>query len=115
LVLYIVAVISGTLLSPLLLPILPGRMFSVKGAVAGGLVSLIGAVYLWSSGKAAPLDVAAAVVVMTAVSAFYAMNFTGSTPYTSLSGVRREMKFTLPVLAVMIVSGVAMLVYGVLS
>jgi acetyl-CoA decarbonylase/synthase complex subunit gamma len=113
--LYWVAVLSGTLLTPLLLPLLPGAMFSVKGAVAGGLVSLIGAVCLWSSGKAAPLDLAAAVVVMTAVSAFFAMNFTGSTPYTSLSGVRREMKFTLPALAVMIVSGVAMLVYGVLS
>ena len=32
-----------------------------------------------------------------AVSSYLAMNFTGSTPFTSLSGVEREMRRGLPV------------------
>ncbi len=35
-------------------------------------------------------------VVMTAGSSFLAMNFTGASTYTSLSGVRREMRVAVP-------------------
>jgi acetyl-CoA decarbonylase/synthase complex subunit gamma len=31
-----------------------------------------------------------------AVSSFFAMNFTGSTTFTSLSGVKKEMRIALP-------------------
>jgi acetyl-CoA decarbonylase/synthase complex subunit gamma len=56
------------------------------------------------------LDLAAMVLVMSAVSAFYAMNFTGSTPFTSPSGVRREMKRSLPVMASAGIAGIVLLV-----
>jgi len=36
---------------------------------------------------------------MTAVSSFVAMNFTGATPFTSPSGVEKEMRRALPVQA----------------
>jgi acetyl-CoA decarbonylase/synthase complex subunit gamma len=110
--LYAVAVICGTLLLPLFLPMLPGRMFAVKGALVGFFCSFTCAVFLGYSGYAGNIDLLALVVCMTAVSAFYAMNFTGSTPFTSLSGVRREMKSALPVMAVAFVSGVFLLVIG---
>jgi acetyl-CoA decarbonylase/synthase complex subunit gamma len=35
-------------------------------------------------------------LVITAISSFLAMNFTGSSTYTSLSGVKKEMKISLP-------------------
>jgi hypothetical protein len=35
-------------------------------------------------------------MIIPAISAFFALNFTGSSTYTSLSGVKKEMKITLP-------------------
>jgi acetyl-CoA decarbonylase/synthase complex subunit gamma len=35
-------------------------------------------------------------LLIPAVSAFLAMNFTGASTYTSLSGVRKEMRWALP-------------------
>ncbi|MBD3287551.1 hypothetical protein GF337_01995 [candidate division KSB1 bacterium] len=34
--------------------------------------------------------------MMTAFSSFFAMNFTGSSTYTSLSGVKKEMRYAMP-------------------
>jgi len=34
--------------------------------------------------------------MIPAVSAYLAMNFTGASTYTSLSGVKKEMRFALP-------------------
>lgn len=109
-VLYILAVISGTLVSPLLLPLLPGRMFAVKGAITGLGCSLPCAVMLGRSTSVGRADLAAMVLVMSAVSAFYAMNFTGSTPFTSPSGVRREMQRALPAMSTAGALGIALLV-----
>ena len=35
-------------------------------------------------------------IIITAISSFLAMNFTGSSTYTSLSGVKKEIKTALP-------------------
>jgi acetyl-CoA decarbonylase/synthase complex subunit gamma len=35
-------------------------------------------------------------LIITAISSFLAMNFTGSSTFTSLSGVRKEMKIFVP-------------------
>jgi acetyl-CoA decarbonylase/synthase complex subunit gamma len=42
------------------------------------------------------METAAWVLLMPAVGAFMAMNFTGATTYTSLSGVKKEMHFAVP-------------------
>jgi len=112
LLLYLVAVLSGAVLTPLLLPLLPGRMFSVKGAAAGAVCSLACISILDGVTTVGRLDGAAALLVMTVVSAFYAMNFTGSTPYTSPSGVRREMQRSLPVMAGAVFAGLIVIVTG---
>jgi hypothetical protein len=83
------AILAGAVATPLLLPWLPFRQFWLKGAMVGGVAALLLltglpvmpaierlAVFLWTTGCAA----------------FLAMNFTGSTPFTSLSGVAREMR-----------------------
>ena len=110
LVLYGISVLCGTVLAPLLLPQLPGRMFAVKGAITGCICSLICAAIMNSTIPVGRLDLAAMVLVMSAVSALYAMNFTGSTPFTSPSGVRREMKRSLPVMASAGIAGIVLLV-----
>jgi acetyl-CoA decarbonylase/synthase complex subunit gamma len=111
--LYILAVICGTFASPLLLPLLPGRMFAVKGAITGCLCSLMCVGFWVYAGFSSHVAFAALVTLMTAVSSFYAMNFTGSTPYTSPSGVRYEMKCALPVLAVAAITGTSLLLVGI--
>lgn len=91
-------VLAGTILTPLLLPWLPGRAFALKGIVLGFLVSL--AVVLgWNAATtqgAAMLESVAWILIATASTAYLAMNFTGASTYTSLSGVKREMRWAVP-------------------
>lgn len=112
LALYVAAVLCGTVVFPLLLPWLPGRMFAIKGAITGLALS---ALWLLLSGVTSLLEIVALILVISTVSAFYAMNFTGSTPYTSQSGVRREMALALPVMAIAIASSVVCLLIKVLA
>lgn len=90
--------LAGALLTPALLPWLPGRMFATKGAIMGLLMALINAAlrYKESGVAAANLDTWSWLLMLPAMSAFLAMNFTGSSPYTSLSGVKHEIRVTLP-------------------
>jgi hypothetical protein len=87
-------VLIGAVLVPILLPWLPGRMFAVKGAVAGLAVAAVGSLLL--AGRLDGLNGAALLLALPAVSAWCAMNFTGSTTFTSPSGVEREMRRTIP-------------------
>jgi len=52
---------------------------------------------------------------IAAISSFLAMNFTGSSTFTSLSGVKKEMKISLPVQIVFAVTGIILLVIGKLN
>jgi hypothetical protein len=92
------AVFGGTVLTPILLPWLPGRAFALKGAVAGLLVSGVPAVLTFALlGRWPTLpDFGAWIFIMIAVAAFLGMNFTGASTYTSLSGVRKEMRWAVP-------------------
>ncbi|UFS70616.1 acetyl-CoA synthase subunit gamma [Geomonas sp. RF6] len=108
LIAYAGAVITGTALTPLLLPALPTRSFLVKGAVAGVLWSWL--FYAVAGGSSlGPAATAALFLGVPAVSAFYALNFTGCTNYTSLSGVNREMRMGMPVMGCAIVASTVLL------
>ncbi|NJD90450.1 MAG: acetyl-CoA synthase subunit gamma [Geobacter sp.] len=87
------AILSGALLSPLLLPWLPTRSFAVKGAITGALVS---AALVYHLKLATTVSVMAVLLSVTAISSFAMLNFTGSTPFTSRSGVKFEMRRALP-------------------
>ncbi len=86
------AVIGGAVVTPLLLPWLPPRMFAAKGAAVGAAVGAALAFAL----HARPAGAVSIVLLTAAATSFVAMNFTGSTPFTSLSGVEREMRRWLP-------------------
>ncbi|MEE8353411.1 MAG: mercury methylation corrinoid protein HgcA, partial [Dehalococcoidales bacterium] len=89
---------GGAALVPALLPWLPGRAISFKGAVLGLLLAAILAVtgVIPGGGVAGGLEVAAWLLLMPSVAAFMAMNYTGATTYTSLSGVLKEMRYAVP-------------------
>lgn len=46
-------------------------------------------------------------LLILATTSFAAMNFTGATTYTSLSGVRKEMRLAVPIQALCAVFGIA--------
>ncbi len=85
-------VIAGAFLSPLLLPWLPGRAFALKGAFTGAVLSVLW-IILVKPGL--PLIIFNSGLI-TASSSFISMNFTGSSTYTSLSGVKKEMRIAVP-------------------
>ena len=92
------ALLTGAVLTPLLLPWVPGRAFSFKGWILG-LASAWGFILLrgFFSGNAFhPLESLAWLLLLPAISAYLAMNFTGASTYTSLSGVKKEMRWAVP-------------------
>jgi acetyl-CoA decarbonylase/synthase complex subunit gamma len=94
----LLAVAAGTILVPLFLPYIPGRAFSLKGLLIG-LVVAAGLIYMRGMNLqiwAERLQALALVLIIPAVSAYLGMNFTGCSTYTSLSGVKKEMRFALP-------------------
>lgn len=108
---YAGAVFTGIAVAPLLLPWLPPRSFAVKGALAG-LVWSTGYYLLAGGGKwSVPLAIAA-FLALPAVSAFYTLNFTGCTTFTSRSGVKKEMRLSLPVMGGALAVSALLLVVG---
>jgi len=109
----VVAILAGVVLFPILLPWLPTRDFSSKGFILGGLVALpFGlVVFLSSSDVAWWRQVGGALTYLLAlppVTAFLALNFTGSTTFTSRSGVQREIFTYIPVMAWMFGIGIVL-------
>ncbi|MBT0654368.1 acetyl-CoA synthase subunit gamma [Geobacter luticola] len=112
LVVWLGGVIAGAVVTPVLLPWLPTPSFAVKGALAGLLLALL---FAGLSATGRRLESAALFLVLPAVSAFFSLNFTGSTPFTSRSGVKKEMRISLPLMAVAVLAGVAAWVAGMLA
>jgi hypothetical protein len=97
-------VLSGTVLFPILLPWIPTHNFSTKGFVLGALTAIPFAIspflrhpdWSWYHQIGQALEF---LLGMPAVTAFIALNFTGSTTFTSRSGVKREMFAYIPAMA----------------
>ena len=95
---FLSAIVGGAVIHPLLLPYLPGRAFSAKGLALGAVVavmmlSLQGYDLSMWTGR---LGILAWLLIIPAVTAYLAMNFTGASTYTSPSGVNKEMRWALP-------------------
>ena len=94
---YAAGVFAGAVATPALLPWIPGRAFALKGALTGTAVGALLIFFLRAGLHAAELS--ALLVLASAVSSYLAMNFTGSTPFTSPSGVEKEMRRAIPLQA----------------
>ncbi len=104
------AVLCGAVLTPLLLPWIPGRAFATKGALVGvGLGAPLIILTTWALSSAHAgwlwLDEVGLVLLCVALASFAAMNFTGSSTYTSLSGVEKEMRRAVPLQALVVLLG----------
>jgi hypothetical protein len=106
----ITAVLAGTVIFPVLLPFIPTQDFSTKGLILGGVVAIPFAVAFGSvpslPGWAAVACVVIPLLIIPAVIAYLALNFTGSTTFTSRTGVKKEIFRYVPVMACMAVFGI---------
>ncbi len=88
------AYFAGIVITPLFLPYIPSRYFSLKGFYAGTLIFLILLLTRFAGNNF--VEIFSWFLIITTISSFLAMNFTGSSTYTSLSGVKKEMKISVP-------------------
>lgn len=104
------AVVAGTVLFPVLLPFIPTKDFSTKGLLLGGIgaIPFAGAFFSNTSlpGWARLMAAITPLLIIPAVTAYLSLNFTGSTTFTSRTGVRKEIFRYIPVMTLMAVFGV---------
>lgn len=98
------ALISGSVLVPLLLPYIPLRSFGLKGALLG---ALWGAVFTLLTGFSL-INLAVWLLLIIPISAFLGLNFTGSSTFTSLAGVKLEVKIATPLIIISLILGVSL-------
>lgn len=100
------AYLAGIVLAPLLLPYVPFRAFSSKGAFWGIVITLV-LRYLY---PVSLLQTIAFGFINISIASFMMMNFTGSSTYTSLSGVQKEMKIAVPLQIALASAGILLFV-----
>ena len=99
---YIGAVLVGNFVVPALLPWIPGAAFSFKGWLTGVVFSVI---LFFAQGESWQL-LLTYLLILPPISSYIAMNFTGSSTYTSLAGVQKETEMALPIILSSLIAGV---------
>jgi hypothetical protein len=89
------AILAGAFLTPTLLPFVPFRSFAIKGWLVGmaviALSHVTGAIQVHSA-----LLWVIIYLLFPLLASYIALQFTGSTPFTGISGVQKELKIGLP-------------------
>jgi len=108
----LVSVFAGAFVTPVLLPWVPGRSFAVKGWIMGMLSVLLVHQLAGMPVQGGAFGLAAVYLFFPAVSSYIALQFTGSTTFTGMSGVKKELKYGVPAyIAAASVSLVLMVVF----
>jgi hypothetical protein len=110
---YLGAILIGGFAVPILLPWIPGRAFAWKGWLLGILWAAFVNIYqgLLPLNPASWERAAVHFLLLPAISAFLAMGFTGSSTYTSLSGVLKEMRYAVPAILASASIGIVFLAF----
>ena len=98
------AIIMGTVLFQLLLPWIPFRAFVIKGWILGLLWSYLVVSFM----KFEHWQAVGWYFLLPPITSFLAENFTGSTTFTHLSGVKLELRYGLPVMLVSVITGIVL-------
>ena len=104
------AAMAGAVLTPALLPWVPFRGFAMKGFLTGLAVTYLFVEFAGARvfENSIPSN-ALAYAFFPALSSYIALQFTGSTTYTNMSGVQRELRYMLPVYMVALAASVILL------
>lgn len=114
------AILAGALVFPILLPYIPTNKFSTKGFIVGGIVALPFAIHAFMGNPQEAIwlrlsDGLSNLLALTAITAYLSLLFTGSTTFTSRTGVKREIATYFPIMAWMFVIGVILAVVVVIG
>ncbi len=90
----LLGLLTGAVLTPVLLPWIPGRAFAMKGAITGVIIGFSTAIVFADALEW--LNTLALVIATATISSWCAMHFTGSSTFTSPSGVEKEMRQAIP-------------------
>lgn len=91
------SVFAGAVLTPLLLPFIPFRSFAFKGWIAGAAVILASDYFTGIFSSYSTQFMYAVYILFPLIASYIALQFTGATTFTSLSGVKKEIRYSLPV------------------
>lgn len=109
LVLGLISVFTGAFLTPLLLPLIPFRSFAIKGWVAGMTSVIFSTRFSFLRLPGVPLSFFTYLFFPMA-SSYIALQFTGSTTFTGMSGVKKELRVSIPVYILSVIISVTLLV-----
>jgi hypothetical protein len=104
------AYLTGIVITPILLPWIPVRMFGFKGLITGFILATI--LFLAHMLGESWSEIVSWFLLIPGISSFMAMNFTGSSTFTSLSGVKKEMRVFVPVQIILAVAGLFFFVFS---
>ncbi|HSV96124.1 MAG TPA: mercury methylation corrinoid protein HgcA [Spirochaetota bacterium] len=94
--LLLASVFSGSFITPVLLPLIPFRSFALKGLITGVLVVILvtalAGTDIWQNGALTAFTF----LFFPALSSYLALQFTGASTYTGMSGVKKELKLSIP-------------------
>jgi ABC-type uncharacterized transport system YnjBCD ATPase subunit len=96
------AIAAGSVVFQIVMPWIPGRSFALKGWFLG-LAWAVASVFLFHGGLWLSIST---LLILPILTGFIALNFTGATTFTSLSGVQKEMRFAVPVMLAAAAAGV---------
>ncbi len=88
--------VCGTILGPLLLPVIPFRSFALKGLVLGLVYPAVLVVWFREGFGGNQFLFVASMLAAPGLSSYLLLQFTGSTTITGISGVKKELRFGLP-------------------
>ena len=97
LLLGLTSIIAGSFITPVILPFIPFRSFAVKGWITGVLLVMLVIFSFNLQEQKNILIFTVEILFFPMASSYLALQFTGSTTFTNMSGVKRELKIALPV------------------
>ncbi len=99
---YLGAIVLGTVVFQILLPWIPGRSFAWKGCLLGLFWTISLMAWLQPNLWVALSNL----LVLPSITAYLTLNFTGSTTFTSLSGVQKEIRVAAPIMIISVGLGI---------
>ncbi len=112
LVLGLIAIIAGAFLTPVLLPFIPSRAFAIKGGIIGLLATIVCVQFTALCHVTSIPLIIMSYIFFPLLTSYIALQFTGSTTFTSLSGVKKELKSGIPIyIAGGVISLILLIVY----
>ena len=111
LLLGLVSVLAGALFTPALLPFIPFRSFAVKGWIIGILSVFLSTKFIAMLGHLDPALLIFTYLFFPLASSYIALQFTGATTFTGMSGVKKELKISIPLYILGIVVSLILLLF----